>query len=315
MKKRWTFVNLLALGLLLTLTVSLSQAQGPDSEGEPPPDDLSIAAAVGEKISYQGMLTENGTPVDGQRPMVFKLYSNNGCTTLVDTIDAGNVQVNDGLFDVVLNVDQDDFNGQGLWLKVEVDGTGVGCEEIVPAPYALSLRPGAKIKGAPGLAGALVEASVEDGSIKGSLVQGLLLTGAGVYGSTSSSLAYGVYGSNSAGGYAGYFDSDVGQSRTADGLVKAAVYAYCADSSGSYIHRSFNAVNTNSITISSGASAGKCTIDFNFDINDRFWSASSYGLVAQGVSCQQGTSNDKLDCYRWSTAPAGVDGSIMVVVY
>jgi hypothetical protein len=37
------------------------------------------------------------------------------------------------------------FNGQGLWLEVEVGGTKIGCQEILPVPYALSLRPGAVI--------------------------------------------------------------------------------------------------------------------------------------------------------------------------
>jgi hypothetical protein len=315
MKKYPFSISVIVILVILTLGGSLPNAQGLEIKSNRPEQAAAHMAAVEQKISYQGMLTENGTPVTGSRTMVFRLYSDSGCSSQVGSdINAGSVQVTDGLFDVDLPVDQDDFDGQGLWLRTVVGGTAIGCEEILPVPYALSLRPGATIKGAPGLAGSLVEASTQDGSIKGSLVQGLLLTGAGLYGSTSSSLAYGVYGSNSAGGYAGYFDSDVGQSRTGDGLVKAAVYAYCADS-GSSITRYFNNVNSNSITIISGPSAGRCTIDFNFTINDRFWSASSYGLVAQGVSCQQGTSTDRLDCYRWSTAPTGVDGSIMVVVY
>jgi hypothetical protein len=57
------------------------------------------------------------------------------------------VDVTNGLFSVYLDVMHGHFNGQGLWLKVFVDGTGLGCEEILPVPYALSLRPGARVVG------------------------------------------------------------------------------------------------------------------------------------------------------------------------
>jgi len=52
---------------------------------------------------------------------------------------------------------------------------------------------------------------------------------------------------------------NVSQALAADGLVKAAVYAYCSNS-GSSIGRSFNHVG-GTITISSGAAVGRCTID------------------------------------------------------
>jgi hypothetical protein len=55
------------------------------------------------------------------------------------------VQVTNGLFSVDLDVTHGHFNGQGLWLEVEVGGTRIGCQEILPVPYALSLRPGAVI--------------------------------------------------------------------------------------------------------------------------------------------------------------------------
>ncbi len=343
MKRKGMIASALVLGLLLVLAAGITLAQEPEPpEGVGQPQgNLSMASVVTSTISYQGVLKENGSPVTGSRSMIFRLYSDDACATQVGSnIDAGSVQMNDGLFDVDLPVNPDDFNGQGLWLEAEVGGAKIGCEEIQPVPYALSLRPGAKVIGASGLTGNLFEASTSDGSsLKVSMVQGLVFGGAslyasndsigygvygeyvgtsdgsGVYGSTSDAGGYGIYGKNSAGGYAGYFEGDVGQRRTDDGLVKAAVYAAQCANSGSSIQRSFNNVNSTAITIIDGASSGKCTIDFGFDINDRFWSATSYGLVAQGVSCQQGTSSDQLDCYRWSTAPTGVDGGIMIVVY
>ena len=329
MKRRWTFIGVLAVGLLLALAVGMTQAQGSDAGEEPHAESLSIAATVGQKISYQGTLTDDGTPVDGAREMVFKLYSDDGCSTSVDTIDAGSVEVNDGVFDVVLTVNQDDFNGQGLWLEVEVGGTGVGCEELLPVPYALSLRPGAVISDADtsvevnrfdegtgfqldAYYGVYAEA---DGPGANYGIRGESSgMGAGVVGVSNSASGRGILGSNPAGGYAGYFVGDVAQDRGNNGLVKAAAYVYCGNTS-SQVERFFNNINSNDITINNGTNPGRCTIDFNFDISDRFWSATPAGTVAQGVSCQQGTSGDELSCYRWSTAPAGVNGSIMVLVY
>jgi len=321
----------LVLGLLLALAVGLVQAQGAarPAGGAQPGANFSVTSVITSAISYQGVLEENGSPVDGSRNMIFRLYSDGGCATQVgSSIDVGSVQVSDGLFSVALPVDPDDFNGQGLWLEVEVGGTKIGCQAIRPAPYALSLRPGAIISdtstsiyvGFDQRRGSLL--TVDYGLLvetQNNLAHGVygLAHGAlsmGVVGSSDNASGYGVYGSNSAGGYAGYFSGDVGQRRTDNGMVKASVYAYCADSS-STIYRSFNNVNSTSITISNGASSGKCTIDFGFDVNDRFWSATSYGMLTQGVSCQLGASNDQIDCYRWSTASAGVNGGIMIIVY
>ncbi|MBN1813525.1 MAG: hypothetical protein JXA14_16930 [Anaerolineae bacterium] len=319
MKKKWFRISALALGLLLAMAVGVTRAQGPKPpDGDMPTQgELSIAGAVESKISYQGMLEESGQPVSDSRDMVFRLYSDSGCTTQVGSdITENDVPVADGLFSVELPVDQADFNGQGLWLRVLVEGTPLGCQEILPVPYALSLRPGATIKGMPGFTGALVKATSDDGSIKGSLVQGLVLEGAGVYGESSSSAHYGGYFVNTGGGYAGFFSGDVGQSRTSDGLVKAAVKVYCGQSS-STVYYYFNNVGS-SITVSNGGANGRCTIDFNFDLTNRYWSATSAGTstVPTGVSCSAPlTPNDTMGCVRWYDNGSGVDGQIMVVVY
>jgi len=142
----------LVVGLLLAPagSVGLGLAQGPEPpEGEVQPrGDLSIEAAVSSKFSYQGVLKENGSPVTGSRDMTFRLYSDDTCSTQVgsDVVESG-VQVTDGLFSVELDVTHSHFNGQGLWLEVEVGGTKIGCQEILPVPYALSLRPGAQVIG------------------------------------------------------------------------------------------------------------------------------------------------------------------------
>lgn len=142
--------HVLLIGLLLALegSVGLGLAQVPELPEEVQPQgEVSIAASVGSKFSYQGVLKESGSPVTGSRDMTFLLYSDDTCTTQVgsDIVKSG-VQVTDGLFSVELDVVHGYFNGQGLWLEVEVGGTKIGCQEILPVPYALSLRPGAQIK-------------------------------------------------------------------------------------------------------------------------------------------------------------------------
>jgi hypothetical protein len=146
MNRRRFVITLLAL-LALLLATSGATGQGPDSEGEAHPrGDVSIAGTVRSRISYQGRLLEDDAPVTGSRNMVFRLYSDGTCATQVGSnIVKNGVQVTGGLFSVELGVTHSDFNGQGLWLEVEVDGTAMGCQEILPVPYALSLRPGAKI--------------------------------------------------------------------------------------------------------------------------------------------------------------------------
>ena len=150
MSRKWMVSLSLTLGLLTLLwAIGSAMAQGPQPEADVQPQDgVSIAATVNSRINFQGELQESGVPVTGSRDMIFRLYSNSSCTTQVGgNIPVGAVPVTDGRFSVQLDVDQHEFNGQGLWLRVQVETTQLGCQEIVPVPYALGLRPGALISG------------------------------------------------------------------------------------------------------------------------------------------------------------------------
>ena len=140
--REWLVSLSVTLGMLtLVWAIGSALAQGPEPRG-----DTSTAATVNSRISYQGVLTEGGTPVNGSRKMVFDFYDNDTCSGVaVLQVIKDNVPVTDGLFSVELDVTHGAFWGQGLWLEVEVDGTSVGCKEILPVPYALSLRPGATV--------------------------------------------------------------------------------------------------------------------------------------------------------------------------
>ncbi len=396
MNQRRTLSLVISLALILVLSAGMSGAQAPiagEAAGE-----ASIEAVVNSRISYQGILSEGGAPVTGTRDMVFRLYTNNTCTTQVGSdISKPGVVLTNGFFTVDLNVDQALFNGQGLWLKVFVGATGLGCQELLPAPYALSLRPGAQmsastsgnilrltnsytastsgsalyatsaaptaptiagyhngdgpgiygytagaypaVEGMHGGAGTAVAGYVTNASAIGVLgsnnsnggsgvkgfseggigvegrgggisYAGVLGSGASYGGHFTADVGYGVYATGPMG--AANFNGDVKQDRASDGLVKAAVYASCGTTTS--IYRSFNIVG-GAISIANGASAGKCTIDFGFKINDRFFTATSLGTDARGASCYWGATETKLDCFRWNETGAGVSGHIMVVIY
>jgi hypothetical protein len=287
----------ITLTALLTLLLSMGGAtgQGPEPEEETQPQgEVSITATVNSRISYQGVLKEGGTPVTGSRDMIFGLYSDGACTTqAASDIVKNDVQVTDGLFSVELDVDQSLFNGQGLWLGVEVGGTDIVCQEILPVPYALSLRPGAHIEG-----------TLDDDAVLHASNDG-------------SGVAVGLWAESSASGYAGYFAGDVAQTRTSDGLAKAGVYARCTIfAPPPTIYRYFNNV-ADTVTLPF-VSSGTCTFDFDFQIDDRYWAATAVGGPPHScfVRCTpHGTNNDQLVCTRYDDQGNVDAGEIMVLVY
>jgi hypothetical protein len=358
---------LLLVGALFALagSVALGLAQGPEPpEQGLPQGDLSLEATVASKFSYQGLLREDGNPVTGSRDMTFRLYEDEGCSTQVGAdINQPGVQLVNGLFSVELEVTHSHFNGQGLWLEAALGNSRIGCQEILPVPYALSLKPGAIIsdtttsvelnaiyvsssggtfgygarggatgdlsynRGLYGYAANSVEnigvlgegygpgTGVQGRGDEGDGVRGFSTDGDGVRG--HSAHGDGVAGS-STNGAAIYGHGDVKQSLVGNGLIKAAVRAYCQGPAGSSLYRSFNNATDVAITIESGPSEGRCTIDFNFHLGQRYWVAmAEHSSAGRGVSCQLNSSDPhKLDCVRWlADTGAPFAGEIMVLVY
>lgn len=141
------YVVLIALLLVSPGSMNITLAQRPEPEGEiHPQSDTSAADTVGLKFSYQGVLKEGGSPVTGIRDMEFRLYADDACTDLERVVTKPGVKVTDGLFRVIVDgLSMHDVDGRALWLKVKVGAMSLGCQEIVPVPYALSLMPGAEI--------------------------------------------------------------------------------------------------------------------------------------------------------------------------
>ena len=109
------------------------------------------AAVVNGRISYQGYLTDpaTGNPLTGTYNITFRLWDAlSGGTQVGADIVKSNVAVADGLFNVTLDIPDETFDGQGRWIQIQVGGELLNPRrEILPVPYALSLRPGALISG------------------------------------------------------------------------------------------------------------------------------------------------------------------------
>jgi hypothetical protein len=167
-----------------------------------------VQATVGNQITYQGTLQESGQPVSGTRNMTFRLYSDDACSVQVGVdIVRNGVILSDGYFSVFLDLNPSQVDGQALWLQVEVEGSVFECQAITAVPYALSLRPGAVIRGSTSSANGLVELenqgpgqAIRVTSTDGMVLYGTTAGGPAIYGYAGG--GYGLRGVSSASGSA-----------------------------------------------------------------------------------------------------------------
>jgi len=137
----------LVLMVTLALAASLTRAQGPT-------DDVTLPPAVGTEFTYQGRLTDAGTPVNGTCDFRFALWdASTGGTLVAPEREEINVAVTDGLFTVDVDFGGGAFDGAARWLAVAVrcppeNSSYVDLnprQAVTAAPYAHSLRPGAVV--------------------------------------------------------------------------------------------------------------------------------------------------------------------------
>ncbi len=231
MKRTLWFSLLVGLigSLALLVLVGATNAQGDN----PPDETITVQplaptagggpdAPLGTTFSYQGLLKIGGVPYTGNCDMQFTLWNGTPPTGLpITTISAlvSPVMVSNGLFIAYLDFG-DQFTGDYRAIEPHVrcpNGSGLyqdlPAQVIYPAPYALSLRPGATISGtaATGLTiNNMVDAdspSMYANSFTGRAVLGYSLamtgTGIGVNGIANSPTGVGVAAqNNSAGGVA-----------------------------------------------------------------------------------------------------------------
>ncbi|MGE0481867.1 MAG: tail fiber domain-containing protein [Phycisphaerae bacterium] len=109
---------------------------------------------LGSDLTYQGRLTESGSPVEGSAAMRFWLYdAASGGNVVAGPVDRLNVPLAEGLFTVELDFGAAAFGPDARWLEIEVNTSSPGnpcgdmaCDVLSPrqkitaAPIALALR-------------------------------------------------------------------------------------------------------------------------------------------------------------------------------
>ncbi len=105
----------------------------------------NLGTTVGTAFTYQGQLTDDGDPAEGDYDFEFKLHDHPINDSQVgSTIYVGDNEVTDGLFTVLLDFGSGVFNGEARYLEIGVrpgDGTGAYTtlaprQELTAAPYA-----------------------------------------------------------------------------------------------------------------------------------------------------------------------------------
>jgi hypothetical protein len=185
MTRKKGFTSALVLGLLLALAAGMSQAQEP--QGDMAPQDAAstlLGMSLGTAFTYQGRLTDGGSPANGDYDFEFRLYdADSGDGQVGSTVTVGDVTVSDGLFTVELDFGGSRFTGDARWLRIGVRaGSSSGAyttltprQPLTPAPYALAL-PGLWTKQSttsPSIIGGYSGNSVSGtGGVKGGTISG-----------------------------------------------------------------------------------------------------------------------------------------------
>ncbi len=116
---------------------------------------VAFADPLGTGFTYQGQLSDNGSPANGSYDFEFALYTSATGGTAVDTLDEPGLAVSGGLVNANLDFTAVPFDGTALWVEVSVRPSGGGIyttlsprQSLAAAPYALYA-----LSGNPGPAG------------------------------------------------------------------------------------------------------------------------------------------------------------------
>jgi hypothetical protein len=120
------------------------------------------ASAQGTAFTYQGQLSDNGSPANGNYDLRFFIYDAlTGGSVVAGPITNAPVAVSNGLFTVVLDFGSGVFTGPPLWLHIGARSNGVAVaytalsprQELTPTPYSITAEnldgtlPGSQLTG------------------------------------------------------------------------------------------------------------------------------------------------------------------------
>jgi len=109
------------------------------------PDGSPLLASIGTAFTYQGYITDNGSPANGNYNLRFELYDSASVGSQVgSTVTKNSVALSDGYFTVELDFGEV-FDGTALWLAIDVQGPGdpdftvlSPRQPLSPTPYAIN---------------------------------------------------------------------------------------------------------------------------------------------------------------------------------
>lgn len=149
---------------------------------------FSLTAQAETAFTYQGQLSQAGQPANGQYDMTFELYDALAAGQQVGvTLNQNNIEVTDGVFDVLLDFGDAPFNNASRWLEIEVREAGGGVfttlaprQRVGASPFAIEtlfVAPGA-VDTAAIQDGAVTEAKIADEAVTlGKINNGAVVSG------------------------------------------------------------------------------------------------------------------------------------------
>lgn len=168
-------------------------------------NNLAPDANLSSAISYQGQLNSSGAPANGTYDFKFTLYDAQTGGSIAGFATFATLTVTDGIFNADNLIFGDSaFTGKALWLEVEVRSSGSSIytkltprQRISGAPYAVGIKPGARIVGAFSNNGLYFEDTATSGVTSGVYAYSRNPTGRALRGEQNSSGvagSAGVYG-------------------------------------------------------------------------------------------------------------------------
>ena len=108
----------------------------------------AAAAPPASSFTYQGSLSQNGSPVDGLRDMRFRLYNTEVGGSPIQTVQAFDIEVTDGIFAAEVSFGAAAFaSNEQFWVEIEAGPADqsqsyeiIGRQKLTGTPYALNTR-------------------------------------------------------------------------------------------------------------------------------------------------------------------------------